>query len=206
MNAKLSGLVGLVLLGSGAAGAAESEEALKAKAIAHAYEVEGRVRYDPGLSLTLLTDVRSYEGLVSAGSGPALNTNLGVGVGYTWDLIDLRGEFQYAATRVGEGHPVFLRVRAEYAFMSLGGFHLMGDLAPTLMLDGPATQAGGTGGKLAGPDLGLSARYRITANFDAFVSASGAFLASLEREGSRRFFFNPGVFLGVQVHPFGKEE
>ena len=79
-----------------------------------------------------------------------------------------------------------------------------GELAPQVVLNAPSLQSGSVGGTLLGPELGFSARYRINPMFDAYVSATASVLSS-PGDGPRRFFFNPGAFAGIAVHPFGKE-
>ena len=166
---------------------------------------ELRKRYDPGLAIAALYELRGFEGMESRVAGvPALSQQAGLGVGYSFDLVDVRAEALFSLTLVGEKRPIWLKARVEYAFATFGGFSVMGELAPQVVLNAPELQSGSVGGTLFGPELGVSARYRISPMFDAYVTGTGSVLSSLG-DGPRRFFFDPGVFAGIAVHPFGKE-
>ena len=169
-----------------------------------------RKRYNPGLAVWLVGEGRSYESL----DGTA--TALGLGVGYSLDLASIHAEYLQSVVGVAGHKPKDLKLALEYAFFTLGGFSGLGRLGGVIKLDPPACQlapyarsgpdcvVGREAGPLAGPELGLGFRYRVMPKLDVFLNGTADLEIAVN--GSRRWFFNPGVGGGVVVHPFGSED
>ncbi|MBS2030911.1 MAG: outer membrane beta-barrel protein [Deltaproteobacteria bacterium] len=157
-----------------------------------------RKRYSPGFSVGALTVVRSYEGLDGSAFG------VGAGVGWAWDLVSVDAQVIQSVAVVGERKPTELKLNADYAFATFGGFSVLGLLGLDYTLNGPDRQTTHVPGNLFGPEMGIGARYRFMPLFDIVAYWTAETVAA--RNGPQRMFFEPGVIAAVQVHPFGSDE
>jgi len=157
-----------------------------------------RKRYSPGFAIGAVTNVRSYEGLDGAAFG------VGAGIGWAWDLVSIDGQVIQSLAVVGERKPTELKLNADFAFATFGGFSVLGLVGLDYTLDGPDRQTTHTPGNLFGPEVGLGARYRFMPLFDVVAYWTGEFVAA--RNGPQRMFFEPGVIAAIQVHPFGSDD
>jgi hypothetical protein len=153
-----------------------------------------RQRFDPGLGVAALTDVRAYEGLDGAGSA------VGVRVGYVWDLVGVHASYLQGLATVGERRPSFVKAGFDFAFLTVGRFSVIGVAGLDLVLHGPDRQTAAVNSNLWGPELGLGARFRVIPKLDLFASGTAGVWAATH--GPTRTYFEPGVVAGVQFHPF----
>jgi hypothetical protein len=169
---------------------------------------DSHARYDPGLGVWVAGEGRAYESLDGAA------TALGVGVGYSWDLVDLQVEYLQSVVDVAGQHPGYLKLAAEYAFITWRSFSAVGRTALDIMFDPPHCQVDPLNragpdcqvaqeGVMIGPELNLGARYRWSPKWDVYANAGGEVMNATA--GSRRDYFNPGFEAGLVFHPFGRE-
>lgn len=157
-----------------------------------------RKRFDPGVGVGLLSDVRGYEGLDGAGSAA------GARVDYAWDLLAVHAAYLQGLATVGERRPAFVKAGFDFAFFTLGRFSVLGVAGVDLVLHGPDRQSATTDGNLWGPEVGLGARFRLLPKVDLFAQGTAGVWAAMH--GPTRTYFEPGAALGVQVHPFASAD
>lgn len=157
-----------------------------------------RKRYDPGLSISALTDVRGFEGLDGAA------TAAGGSLGWAWDLVDLNLAVLQSVGVVGERKPTYLKANIHYAFATFSPVSVVGLTGLDYVLNGPDRQTTRQPGNMIGPELGLGIRVRIFPALDLFADGAVGLWASAPG-GPHRMYVEPGMQAGLALHPFASE-